>query len=330
MFLPAPQRVRARVGQAARSGPESGSPSRGGVDGVAVGVAVGLAVVAAVLFAVAAVAQNGAIAAVIDRTPRATAVLRGAELRTLARSRRWLGGISLTAVASVIHASALILAPVAVVQPIGVLSVPFAIVIAARRTRTRPLAAVQMAVVICLLAVAGFVVLTESALGSTPRPRFIGVLAAALTAAAVVGLLVLWALGRTGWMRCVGFAASGATAFGLVSALMRLLSLNLTAGVNDLDDAGVWLPAGGIVAALLVGGWAVQQAHASGAPAVVVGCMTVIDPLVAVVLGITMLGEGGTASSGTVLGLLGFAVLALSAAVLLASRHPAAQPGARA
>ena len=96
---------------------------------------------------------------------------------------------------------------------------------------------------------------------------------------------MLWALGRTGWMRCVGFAAAGATAFGLVSALMRLVSLNLTTGVNDLDDVGVWLPAGGIVAALLVGGWAVQQAHAAGAPAVVVGCMTVIDPLVAVVLG---------------------------------------------
>jgi hypothetical protein len=295
-----------------------------GVVAVGVFAAVVMAVVAAVLFAVAAVAQNGAVAAVVERTP--SAVLGGAELRALAHSRIWLGGISLTAIASVIHAGALILAPVAVVQPVGVLSVPFAVVIAARRTRMRPPAAVLTAVVICLLAVAGFVMLAESALGSTPRPRFLGVLAAALTAAAVVGLLMLWALGRTGWMRCVGFAAAGATAFGLVSALMRLISLNLTTGVNDLDDVGVWLPAGGIVAALLVGGWAVQQAHAAGAPAVVVGCLTVIDPLVAVVLGITMLGEGGTASSATVLGLIGFAALALSAAILLASRHPAAQP----
>jgi hypothetical protein len=303
------------------------------VDVVAVGVpaAVVMAVVAAVLFAVAAVVQNGAVATVVDMAPRTTsAMLRGAELRTLARSRIWLGGISLTAIASVIHASALILAPVAVVQPIGVLSVPFAVVIGAYRTGVRPLAAVQVAVVVCLFAVGGFVVLAESALGSTPRPRFVDVLAAALAAAAVVGLLVLWALGRTGWMRCVGFAASGATAFGLVSALMRLISLNLTTGVNDLDDVGVWLPAGGIVAALLVGGWAVQQAHASGAPAVVVGCLTVIDPLVAVILGITMLGEGGTASSGTLLGQSRLAVLALSAAVLLASRHPAAQPATRA
>jgi hypothetical protein len=83
------------------------------------------------------------------------------------------------------------------------------------------------------------------------------------------------------WLRCAGFAAAGATAFGLVSALLRLIALHLTTGVNDLDDVGVWLPAIGIALALVGGGWAVQQAHAAGAAAVVVGCLTVIDPLVA-------------------------------------------------
>jgi len=80
---------------------------------------------------------------------------------------------------------------------------------------------------------------------------------------------------------------------------MRLVALHLTTGVNDLDDLGVWLPALGIAAALIGGGWAVQQAHAAGAPAVVVGCMTVIDPLVAVGLGIAMLGEGAGMSAAT-------------------------------
>lgn len=104
---------------------------------------------------------------------------------------------------------------------------------------------------------------------------------------------------------------------------MRLVSLHLTSGIDDVDDAGVWLPAVGIVAALLGGAWAVQQAHAAGAPAVVVGCLTVIDPLVAVTLGSTMLGEGVAGSAVTVSGLAGLAVLALSAAVFLARHHPA-------
>jgi hypothetical protein len=290
---------------------------------MAVGVAAGLALLAAVMFAIAAVAQNVAVADVVSgaRTP----ALGGAEFRRLVRSRTWVGGVSLTALASVLHAGALVLAPVAVVQPIGVLSVPFAVVLAASRTRIRPPAVVWMAAAVCLGAVVGFVLLADVGLGTSPAPRFADVVAAALGAGALSGGMALWAIRRSGWLRCAGFAASGATAFGLVSALMRLIALHLTTGVNDLDDVGVWLPAIGIALALVVGGWAVQQAHAAGAPAVVVGCLTVIDPLVAVGLGITMLGEGGGTTVGITFGLVGFATLGLGAALLLARRHPESQ-----
>jgi hypothetical protein len=298
---------------------------------VTVLVAVAMATVAAVMFAVAAVAQNGAVAAVVDAAAPARpdlppAVLGGTELRALTKSRIWLAGISLNAVASVVHAGALVLAPVAIVQPIGVLSVPFAILIAARRTRIRPTVTVQATVVTCLVAVAGFVALADNALGTSATPRFAGAATAALGAVAGSALLALYGSYSSGWKRCVAFAASGATAFGLVSALMRLVALHLASGAYDLDDLGVWLPAGGIAVALVVGAWAVQQAHAAGAPAVVVGCLTVIDPLVAVGLGITMLGEGGATSTGAVLGLLALAGVALSAALVLAQRHPAVHP----
>lgn len=292
-------------------------------------VAAGLATAAAALFAIAAVTQNGAVVAVVqttEHTEPGAPVVGGREFRALARSRMWLVGTSLTAIASVLHAAALVLAPVAVVQPIGVLSVPLAVVIAACRTRRRPPAAVLGAVLTCVVAVAGFVTLAEAGLGTSAAPSFAGVLAAAVGAAVgSVGLAVLGSR-RSGWPRCVAFAASGATAFGLVSSLMRLISLHLASGVNDLDDVGVWLPVAGIAAALLVGGWAVQQAHAAGAPAVVVGCMTVIDPLVAVGLGVTMLGEGRATSVDAVIGLVVIAAVALSAALLLAQRHPAARP----
>jgi hypothetical protein len=287
---------------------------------MAVGAAVGMALLAAVMFAVAAVAQNAAIGAVV-RDGR-TRTVGGAQFRSLARSRTWVGGVALTAVASIVHAGALVLAPVAVVQPIGVLSVPFAVVLAASRTRIRPPAIVWAAVAVCLAAVVGFVVLADIGLGTSPAPRFLDVLLAALGTGALAGGLALWAARRSGWLRCAGFAASGATAFGLVSALMRLIALHLTTGVNDLDDVGVWLPAMGIALALVVGGWAVQQAHAAGAPAVVVGCLTVIDPLVAVGLGIAMLGEGTGTTLATAGGLIAFAMLGLGAALLLARRHP--------
>jgi len=296
---------------------------------MAVGLAAAMALLAAVMFAIEAVAQNAAVADVacvvnVARGARMAAV-GGAEFRSLVRSRTWISGVSLTAIASVVHAGALVLAPVSVVQPIGVLSVPFAVVLAASRTRVRPPAVVWAAAAVCLVAVVGFVLLADVGLGTSPAPRFVDVAAAALVAGALSGGLSLWALGRTGWLRFAGFAASGATAFGLVSALMRLIALHLTTGVNDLDDIGVWLPAIGIALALVVGGWAVQQAHAAGAPAVVVGCLTVIDPLVAVGLGMTMLGEGAGTTFGISCGLVGFAALGLGAALLLARRHPEAQ-----
>jgi hypothetical protein len=178
---------------------------------------------------------------------------------------------------------------------------------------------------VCLGAVVGFVLLADSGLGTSPAPRFVDVVVAAVGTGALSGGLAMWAAARSGWLRCAGFAASAATAFGLVSALMRLIALHLATGVNDLDDVGVWLPAIGIALALLVGGWAVQQAHAAGAPAVVVGCLTVIDPIVAVGLGITMLGEGAGTALGTDAGLVAFAALGLGAALVLARRHPDAQ-----
>jgi hypothetical protein len=290
---------------------------------MAVGVAVGMALLAAVMFAVAAVVQNAAVTAVVrvDRTQ----LVGGAQFRSLARSRTWVSGVSLTAIASVVHAGALVLAPVAVVQPIGVLSVPLAMVLAASRTRIRPPAVVWATAAACLGAVMGFVVLADIGLGTSPAPRLVDVVVAALVTGAIAGALALWAARRSGWLRCAGFAASGATAFGLVSALMRLIALHLATGVNDLDDIGVWLPALGIALALAVGGWAVQQAHAAGAPAVVVGCLTVIDPLVAVGLGITMLGEGTGTTLATAGGLVAFAILGLGAALLLARHHPDAE-----
>ena len=50
-----------------------------------------------------------------------------------------------------------------------------------------------------------------------------------------------------------------------------------------------------------------------------------IDPLVAVVLGITMLGEGGATTVGIAAGLVGLAALGLGAALLLARSHPEAR-----
>jgi hypothetical protein len=291
---------------------------------MSVAPAIVMAVIAAMLFAVAAACQNFAVTAVVGEAERPA--VGASQLRELARSRTWLSGVLLTAIASVLHAGALVLAPVVLVQPVGVLSVPLAVLLSARRTGRRPPVGVVAAVGACLLAVVGFVVLADAAMASAPAPRFVGAVTAAAGTALAAVVLALAAATRRGWQRCAGFAAAGATAYGLVSALMRLVSLHLSTGVNDLDDVGVLVPVAGIALALLGGGWAIQQAHAAGVSAVVVCCTTVVDPLVAVGLGITMLGEATATAGSAAIGLVTLATVALGAAGALARQYPADVP----
>jgi hypothetical protein len=69
-----------------------------------------------------------------------------------------------------------------------------------------------------------------------------------------------------------------------------------------------------------VGGWLVQQAFTSGPPEVVVACLTVVDPIVAVLFGVVLLGEGNATSAGH-WAVLGAAALAASVGVAVLARH---------
>ncbi|OLT22279.1 hypothetical protein BJF78_07780 [Pseudonocardia sp. CNS-139] len=99
------------------------------------GLAIALALLGAVCFAGAAVLQHGAVAAAdptYDDRPGKAISLRG--LGEIARRPGWLAGLALAAGGSGLHAVALVLAPLSVVQPLGVLAVPIAVLLTAVRT----------------------------------------------------------------------------------------------------------------------------------------------------------------------------------------------------
>jgi hypothetical protein len=129
-------------------------------------------------------------------------------------------------------------------------------------------------------------------------------------------------LARSGWVRCVACATAGAAAFGLVSALVRAVSQSVVAGDVGPFELPVLAAVAGIAAAVLVGGWLVQQAFASGPPEVVIACLTVVDPIVAVLLGAVLLGEGVATPVETWLVLAGAAITATAGVIALARHHP--------
>lgn len=284
-------------------------------------LAIALAMLGAACFAGAAVLQHRAVAAESDDGAEPGGVLSLSGLRAVARQPGWLVGLALAVGGSTLHAIALVLAPLSVVQPVGVLAVPLAVVLTVLRTRRRPGRGVLLGVALSVAGVAAFVGIAAGTAVSSPAPDW-AMFVAGLIVAAVVVLLTALGLARPGWTRCVACAVAGAAAFGLVSALVRVVSQSVTSDDLGLFDPPVLATLAGIGAALLAGGWLVQQAFASGPPEVVIACLTVVDPIVAVLLGAVLLGEGAATPAGTWLLLGAAAVAAAAGVVALASHHP--------
>ncbi|MEV8444029.1 glycosyltransferase [Actinosynnema sp. NPDC051121] len=233
--------------------------------------AVLLAVLGAVFFAFAARLQHDAVRA-------SEGALRVLELL---RRPRWLLGLVLLVVGAGVHAAALGMAPLSVVQPVGVVAIGITAVLDGRR---RELPAVAWTT----FGVGAFVLLAAGSATSTAVVPEAEVKAAllALGLIAVPGLVGV--LSTRPAVRALGFGAAGGVAYGFVSVLMRSVSQDVQQGGLAWSTA---FSAAGIAAALVVGGWFIQHAYASGPPHVAVACLTVVDPLVAVGIGAGLLGE---------------------------------------
>lgn len=297
-------------------------------------LAIGLTLVGAVCFAVASVLQHHAVTttahpdgvgrvgeAAQGQQPSGRRPLSGRHLMAIVRRRRWLQGAGLAAIGSVVNGIALLLAPLRVVQPVGVLAVPLAVLLSAAKARRRPSAGVLFGAALTVGGVAAFVVASAGS-ATTHTPSATATLVAGLVVAAAVAVLAAVGLSRqgVGQLRCLALASAVATAYGLLSALVRVAA-------QAAADTGILSPlvlgcAAGAVVAFAVGAWLVQHAYHAGAPEIVIACLTVVDPIVAVLLGAVLLGEGASTPVGAWV-LLGAAALVATVGVLtLAHHHP--------
>ncbi|MGW2094019.1 DMT family transporter [Promicromonospora sukumoe] len=282
--------------------------------------AVALAVLGAALFAGAAVLQHREVADLYGQPLARERVLSLHRLSRIVRRPGWLAGFGLAAGGTIVHAVALALAPLRLVQPIGVLAVPVAVLLSSLHLRRAPSRSVLLGVALTMAGVAVFVAASVSAASGTAPPPG-STLPTILVVGGVVVALGAGGLAIGGWLRCVACATAGAAAFGLLSALMRVIFQELAHGTRWTDPQVLGAGAAALVA-LVLGGWLVQQAYPAGPPEVVVACLTVVDPIVAVLLGAVLLGEGSGTPVGTWF-LLGGAALAASAGVLVLARlHP--------
>jgi drug/metabolite transporter (DMT)-like permease len=284
-------------------------------------LAVLLTVLASVALAVASVIQHVAVG---DASGKPGTKLSGRQLLAVIRNPRWLAGLLLTGVGAVLQMTALLLAPVTVVQPIGVLAVPWTILLAARVHR-RPITPKLWGAT--ALTVAGTVAFAWVAIAhAAPSPVLNDSLLVwgTLAGFAVATLLALvGARGPLAW-RCLAWSAAAAVIYGAESGVVKAIG-HYTTSRPWAGSPTFWFLASSIaVGALLAGIW-IQQGYASGSAEVVVGTLNAAGPVAGVAFGIAVLGEGVNLTTSAAVLMLLFAAVAITGVVLLSHFHPGSE-----
>jgi drug/metabolite transporter (DMT)-like permease len=271
------------------------------------GVEIVLALISALLFALGTVLQHEGGR---DAPPE-----RGSGLLVaMARRPLWLAGIGCDCLGFVAQAAALGVGRLAVVQPLLVTSVVFALPISALVSGQRVARTDVAAAALVVVALVAFVVIARPSGGRSEAP-LADWLIVAIVCAGVCSPLVL--LGRR------GSAARRAALLGSAAGILFALSAALTKAVVDELHGGIVHVIGSWELYALAGVGYVsmtfnQLALNTGALAPTIAASTALDTIVSVVLGLTLFDESlhvtGVQAAATVAvltaALLGMTVLA--------------------
>ncbi|MEY4993029.1 MAG: hypothetical protein RIS82_151 [Actinomycetota bacterium] len=281
-------------------------------------LAILLALLAAVALAYGAQFQNDAVA----QKSKTKNLLKGSlslkQLLNLVTHPRWLSGTVFMGIAIVLQLGALSLAPLIVVQPIGAVALVITSLLNARATKTRLNKGTIIAVTLCTLGIAAFVSMASGVADETELSddRLREVLTVLGVILAIFGTL-FFTIGKR--MKALIYVTGAGVLYGFVATLAKVVIQRIYQGQFE------WLTvlcAVGLIVAVSLGGWFVQNAYSSGPPDLVIAGLTVIDPLVAVSIGIIILGEAQQASLPTMIGFGLSALVAVIGVYLISKVHP--------
>lgn len=256
-------------------------------------VAILLSLLAAVALAFGAQFQNDSIEKNVDKDKGAKRGVGIANFLALLKNPRWLGGMSFLVLGALCQIAALTMAPLIVVQPIGALALVITALLNARSTKTPITKATWVAISLCTGGIATFVSLAtgiaqdQRELSDANLYVILSILAFLLVALGTVFLV------QRQRMNALTFILGAGLLYGLLATLVKSVIQRIQQSHFE------WLTVICLIAAVLamaLGGWFVQNAYASGPPDLVIAGLTVIDPMVAVTIGIIVLGEASSAS----------------------------------
>lgn len=286
-------------------------------------LALTLMIASSLLFALGVTIQHYAVGRTVD-TAADSRHLGLRQVLGLLTNPRWLGGIAVAAGGSAFHILGLMMAPVTVVQPVGILAVPWSVLLAARIHHYRPTRRTWAAVCLTIAGIASFTLIsTRNAAPDTALPPWGILIGSVVVFAVAAGFGLLGRFGRHS-LRCIMWASGGSFCYGLSSALIKALS-EMVSQPGVFGRPLIWGVLAGMLACYAFGGWMIQQSYANGPAEIVVGSMTTTDPIVAVAFGIVVLGEGALIGALDGLGMALSGAVAVTGVVILSKLHPASQ-----
>ncbi|MCB1274600.1 MAG: DMT family transporter [Leucobacter sp.] len=241
-----------------------------------------------------------------------------AHILNLLRRPSWVSGTLMLGLAVVFQLGSLAFSPLIVVQPIGVVGLVITSVLNSRFSGVRLGKRAKTSIAMCVAGIVVFV--TIAAFTAADRPvtdqklLVILILFGVVFATAIVTFLLV----RHRAIALIYIVGAGVL-YGFVATFAKSVIGRLQQGEFE------WLT-WACVAALLVGALLgmlfVQNAYSSGPPDLVVAGLTVIDPLVAVLIGIIVLHEAAGAPPWAVVGFIISGAVAVVGVLGLAKFHP--------
>ncbi|MEU3984174.1 DMT family transporter [Streptomyces sp. NPDC026672] len=229
----------------------------------------------------------------------------------------WWAALALNGLGGLLHVVALAYGPLSLVQPLGALTIVFALPMAALFVGRRAGSTAWRGAIMATVGLAGLL----SLVGASDSHSLDGTQRAAValvTGGAVVALMVAGrAAHRHPAVRSVLLATASGIAFGMSSVFTKTVTVDWSGGVALSD-----LPSLAAIGVFAVGGVLLSQAsYRGGGLAAPLATLTVVNPVLAAVVGITMFGETfrhGTA--GTALA-LSCGVVAAGGLILLTTER---------
>jgi drug/metabolite transporter (DMT)-like permease len=249
-------------------------------------IAVMLAVLGAFFLAFGAQRQGSAV-----KADTGGLALSSHGMLRLIRNPRWMFGLLLLCMGMAMNAIALVSAPLTVVQPIGAIALVITTIVNTKDQGLSVNRATVVAISACVTGSALFVVLAVNVTQENHHVSGTDELTIVLLLALAVGLFGSLALMFKHRMSAFIYILGAGILFGFVAVLTRIIGKHL------LDPNGMgllnvqWYSVVAIAAAGGLGSWFVQSAYSGGPPDLVIAGLTVIDPIVGIAIGITILGE---------------------------------------